>query len=155
MSKKITASPSPEVFQYHGLLIINRNKPSAGTSWTPTNKGRFSSHYGVSPFIISEMWKVISTDHNSNPLPPAAKYAHLLWSLLFLKVYATENVLAGIVGVDEKTFRKWSWLFVQRIAKLKLRFVSILVIFLEFVCFFIIKVLVDSPSFVDSVVEAI
>ena len=27
-----------------------------------------------------------------------------------MKVYATESVLASLVGTTRKTFRKWSWL---------------------------------------------
>jgi hypothetical protein len=47
------------------------------------------------------------------------KYAmpkHLLWAALFLKTYEAEGVLAGMVGpVDEKTFSKWVWYFVDKL----------------------------------------
>jgi hypothetical protein len=49
-----------------------------------------------------------------------------LWGLLFLKVYETDSVLAGIVGgIDEKTFRKWKWIIVKAISNLKGRVVSV------------------------------
>ena len=37
-----------------------------------------------------------------------AKPCHLLWALLFLKVYAVEDVLAGMCECDEETFRKYA-----------------------------------------------
>ncbi|KAL3791578.1 hypothetical protein ACHAW5_000881 [Stephanodiscus triporus] len=38
---------------------------------------------------------------------------HILWALLFLTVYNTEHNSAQRLGnVDEKTYRKWSKLFV-------------------------------------------
>lgn len=50
----------------------------------------------------------------------AADLTHLLWALVFLKVYSTEEVHCRIVGwPSPKTFRKWSWYFVGKIAELK------------------------------------
>ena len=44
----------------------------------------------------------------------------MLWGLMFLKIYASEGVLATLAGgVDEKTFRKWAWRFVDAIADLE------------------------------------
>lgn len=49
----------------------------------------------------------------------------MLWALMFLKTYAKESVLSGMAGsVDEKTFRKWVWLFVCAIASLESNVVS-------------------------------
>ena len=41
---------------------------------------------------------------------------HLLWALLFLKRYDTEHTNHSITGADEKTFRKWVWIFVDMLA---------------------------------------
>ena len=41
-------------------------------------------------------------------LPEDLKPQHLLWSLMHMKIYATETVLASYLKVDERTFRKWS-----------------------------------------------
>ena len=53
-------------------------------------------------------------------LPKDCKSIHLLWGLMFLKIYSTENVRACTVCADEKTFRKWPWLIVKAISKLDL-----------------------------------
>ena len=50
---------------------------------------------------------------------------HLLWTLLFLKTYATEPILCALVGgVDEKTFRTKVWFLVCEIALLADHLVS-------------------------------
>lgn len=49
-----------------------------------------------------------------------AKVEHLLWALLFMKVYSTESVLCGLVGnPSEKTFCKWTKLIIEQIATLE------------------------------------
>ena len=49
-----------------------------------------------------------------------AEPKHLLWALLFLKVYASEQVIRKFTGADEKTSRKWIWLFIGYIEELKI-----------------------------------
>ena len=35
-----------------------------------------------------------------------------------MKVYAMEETLVGDCGVEEQTFMKWSWMFVEEISKM-------------------------------------
>lgn len=51
-------------------------------------------------------------------LPKKARPEHLLWTLLFMKLYSAENVLAPMCGCDEKTFRKWVRLMMAAIGSL-------------------------------------
>ena len=51
-------------------------------------------------------------------LPPGSRPVHLLWSLLFLKRYDTEHVNRSLTQADEKTWRKWVWIFVELLANL-------------------------------------
>jgi hypothetical protein len=37
-----------------------------------------------------------------------ASPVHLLWTLMFMKLYYADEVNAFIAQVDENTFRKWS-----------------------------------------------
>jgi hypothetical protein len=37
---------------------------------------------------------------------------------IFFKVYGNEHTHHAIVGVDEKTFRKWSWTYIYLLADL-------------------------------------
>ena len=107
---------SPEVFLHHGCLYTGTPQGSSSV----TKIRRFKAYFGTSPLVCSILWSMISSD-----LPSGASFLHLLWGLIFLKVYATESVLSRIVGgADEKTFRKWTWLIVKKIASLKSRVVS-------------------------------
>ena len=76
---------------------------------------KFKSHFGASPQICADIWQMI------NPREEISSYAkpvHLLWALMLIKVYATEEVLSGIAGVTEKTFRKWAWKFIEATSNL-------------------------------------
>jgi hypothetical protein len=46
----------------------------------------------------------------SQPMVHGTLQNHMLWGILFMKVYAKETALCSLAGgVDEKTFRKWVW----------------------------------------------
>lgn len=70
----------------------------------------FRSLFGVSPRVCLNLW------HQHINLPPKAKPKHLLWALLYLKVYGTEQALSGMVHVTRKTYRKWVRIMVGAIA---------------------------------------
>jgi hypothetical protein len=71
-----------------------------------TSLRRFTACFGCSPRIVAHLWKrIVSKDL----APKGTRPQHLLWSLLFLKNYNTEDFLAPICGTDAKTYRKWIW----------------------------------------------
>ena len=57
-------------------------------------------------------------DEIENLLPRGGKPVHLLWGLLYLKVYASEDVLVAIANTTRKTFRKWSKIVTKLMAHL-------------------------------------
>ena len=81
----------------------------------------FKATFGTSPFISALLWNMIQP---SIDMPRGASPTHLLMALMFLKLYCSESVHATTLGVDQKTFCKWSWLFVDEIAHLKPEVVS-------------------------------
>ena len=93
------------------------------SNWIRHSKGDFE--------VISEPPRVsVSSTCGQNidklDLPQGAKYFHLLWALLFITLYESEQVLSGMVGgVDEKTYRKWTWIMLASICQLKQKVVSI------------------------------
>lgn len=109
----------PSFWEAEGLKIMKRSRLGSKL----TRKRRFRSHFGTSPKVISEVW------HRLDPLNAwddanGVRPVHLLWALLFLKIYGTEAVhctLAGgkEYGPDETTFRKWVWIFVDAVAMLE------------------------------------
>ena len=59
-------------------------------------------------------------------LPVGASPTHMLWSLLFLKTCGKETMLSSMAGgIDEKTFRKWAWVFIMIISDLESDVVSV------------------------------
>jgi hypothetical protein len=82
---------------------------------------RYRAHFGTSPGVCALLWNEISTI-----VPRKYCFKHVLWGLMFLKVYATEPVLAGKIGVDEDTFRDHIWVVIRAIASCKSRLVSLI-----------------------------
>lgn len=69
--------------------------------------------FGVSLVVCSAIWNAISTK-----IPHSCKPKHLLWGLIFLKVYSNESIHCIIAGCDPRTFCKWSWHIVEILADL-------------------------------------
>ena len=94
-----------------GLHEVRRD--SFGSNLTAIR--RFCAFFGCKPHVCARIWATFP-----HPTPPNFKPAHLMWGLLFLKKYDTESGNSARVGVDEKTFRKWQWFTVKKIALLQL-----------------------------------
>lgn len=74
----------------------------------------FRRFFGAPIAIVADIWNRL--DGN---IEKSSKPKHLLWALVFLKVYSTEDVHCRIVGwPDPKTFWKWSWYFIEKMADL-------------------------------------
>ena len=90
----------------------------ARRKWEPAGKdARMRPLFGASSEAIAGLWNRIASKGN---IESGGKVQHLLWALVFLKVYSTEEIHCAIVGwPTTKTFRKWSWYFVKKVAALK------------------------------------
>ena len=102
-------------------IFVNR-LTATGKLWKPhylgvaTHARRFRSYYGIDYEDCAILWNKLYT---SNPDQMVGwKPKHLLDALFFLKVYASEEVNAGLSGCDEKTLRKWNWTIIKAIAEL-------------------------------------
>jgi hypothetical protein len=90
-----------------------------------TEARRFNAHFGIEPAVVAILWsKLVPQVRNGNciadrVMAPYLKPKHLLWCLLFLKSYATFDIIACQVGADEKTVRKWVWLVVLWISDMQ------------------------------------
>lgn len=91
-----------------------------------TEMTRFKAMFGTGPDNCARIWAMIDPFAS---MPAGVQVVHLLWALMFLKLYDSESVLSSLAGgsgeaVDEQTFRKWCWLFVGEISHLQYRVVS-------------------------------
>lgn len=103
------------IFWSEGLSFAGRSTSLSGL----TGMRIFKSFYGVSPEVCSQLW------HMMDDKPENAEPKHLLWAFIFMKSYNTEHVNAGLVMCDEKTFRKWVWLFIDMLSSLQLVMITI------------------------------
>ena len=85
------------------------------------SKRKFRAYFGATSAICADIWQMINPREEISSF---IKPIHLLWGLMLMKVYSTEEVLSGIAGVTEKTFQKWAWKFIKEIADLSYSLVS-------------------------------
>lgn len=81
----------------------------------------FKSHFGTNIDVASIVWDMMKENRRR---PLSMRPIHLLWGLLFLKTYSTTDVLAASVGTSRNTLRKWIWIVLRQIQKLKRKVVS-------------------------------
>ena len=112
---------APIDFLRVGLEYMGRKNISATcvADVRETDQRRFKANYGVSPLVCAQVWMLIC-----HCLPAYCKIDHLLWALLFMKIYSTESVLVGIAQVDKKTFWGHVWTVIFAILDLKSAVVS-------------------------------
>ena len=77
----------------------------------------FEEYFGVSVTVVLVVWNLLD-EHDL--IPEKGEIKHLLWALVFLKVYPKQGPVCSLVGgtkgaVDPKTFRKWVWKFIFNI----------------------------------------
>ena len=75
---------------------------------------KFRAFFGTSPMVCVTVWDMLLFHRPRKSTPE-----HLLWALLLLKQYNIESVNAALVGVSEKTFRKWSLIYIRLLANIQ------------------------------------
>ena len=75
---------------------------------------RYKASFGVTPEITQVLWESLEgIEMKEKPM-----IKHLLWALLFLKVYSSEEVLSSMAETTEKTYRKWVWIILDKLNEL-------------------------------------
>lgn len=89
---------------------------------TQTEDREFRSLFGIGAIATLAAWYLL---RNHDLIPLNGSMVHLLWAMMFLKVYATETVMSRMTHVkDPKTFRHWVWPFISALSDLESRVVS-------------------------------
>ena len=74
---------------------------------------RMRAWFGASSKTIAKAWTILARSFDNELIEGATK-ERFLWAFILLKSYATEeNNASRVGGVDEGTFRKWSWYFIE------------------------------------------
>jgi len=76
---------------------------------------RYSAHFGATIHMTYLLWCMLDVENEG---PHGATIMHLLWTLMFLKMYGTVDTLSTTAGVNCNTYRKWIWLLIPKIAGL-------------------------------------
>lgn len=84
------------------------------------------AHFYAEPEVCAYVWAHLDIEDDLGaPDDKIAKPSHLLWCLLLLMTYEMEAVLSGnCKGIDEDTFRKWAWHFIEKVSFLEHEVVS-------------------------------
>ena len=83
----------------------------------------FRAFFGTTVQMCAILWKQLN-DHSFLP-ERSHQHKHLLWALMFLKIYGTEHVMVKLAGCkSEKTFRKWTNVYIIALSNLTSSVVS-------------------------------
>jgi hypothetical protein len=78
---------------------------------------KFRSLFGCSPLVCSTMYNKLV---EQNLVTEKDRVLHLMWALVFLKLYSSENALCTLLKCSEKTLRKWVWYFLDKCSQIDL-----------------------------------
>lgn len=112
----MTRNISTREFAVFGLSLINKKSNSKPIFDRLFNKGSdeplkmdeievFCSYFGILPKVCRFIWLLL---HRNELIPEHGLPIHLLWALMFMKLYLPEKVLASIAGCTVKTYKKWT-----------------------------------------------
>ena len=77
----------------------------------------FRAMFGMSSWTAHLLWITLDVEIAG---PTGGKRIHLLWMLMFLIEYCTQDSLSSICRVTGKTYRCWVDIFLDRISNLNL-----------------------------------
>ena len=120
------------MFLHEGETLLCRKKHCDSEHSISFNLDRdYRSRFGCSPVVCAMIW--VQCRFMETNIKPK----HLLWSLMFLKVYGTEKVMANSAGLsDRKIFRETIWPIIEKISSLQKNVVSYFLGNSSFICIF-------------------
>ena len=101
-----------------------------------SEEGDFRSFFGCLVGVFLTCWGMLD---KTDLLPQGGRLEHLLWALMFMKLYSGQKALCALAGVDPETFRKWVWSFTEAISMLEHLVVSscpVVLLLLQFCAMF-------------------
>ena len=77
--------------------------------------------------VFLSLWGILRT---TDLMPAAGTFEHLLWTLMFMKIYGGQKPLSLAGGME--TFWKWTWVFIDAITSLEPLVLSLSVLHILF-----------------------
>ena len=128
--KHFRVEPPGESFQVtqerafinHGMKLMNRHTMGGRKVFDR----RFKAFFGVKPMAVVIVWRLLKKKKwFETKMSTEPNKEHLLWAMRFMKSYSTEEIHAAEVQKNEKTWRKWTWLYLEGIASVTDEVVSL------------------------------
>jgi hypothetical protein len=107
-----TMQISPQAIQAVAHEIFKKPNPRATRHLARTKDQSWKAFFGMSRVVAADIWNRLDPQKN---ILPHSHPGYLLHGLLLLRVYSTERVYGKIAGINERTFRQWSWMFIDAI----------------------------------------
>jgi hypothetical protein len=102
-----------------GLLQVGFTQRRLDRTVEKTKQDRFVAAFGVSPLTVHALLHDLATTAVVAARIHNPKLLHLSMALYWLKNNMTHSTMAGIFDCDEKTVRKYVWLYVTAIQAMK------------------------------------
>lgn len=118
VARRVTMKLSP--LQIHRLANSCIFHKKSRKRYSRMGLRQFASFFGCTPAVVSAVWNRIDKKKEEIGVHPDFTPTKLLWTLCFLKIYASETVLCLICECTEKTLRKWVWKGIDILADLDL-----------------------------------
>jgi hypothetical protein len=117
---------SPDDMMERGLELGGFSARQIEHAGLKLKYSRFKSWFGSQPVVYAQIWEdLLTTDIAEARILPKDDLDYFLMALHFLKGYDTEGERSGNFQLNEKTLRKWTWYFVEKMAALKALKVSL------------------------------
>jgi hypothetical protein len=111
---------TPDEMMQKGLDHGGFSKRQINSAGPALKLDRFKSWFGSHPIVCAQIWEdLLTTEIVEARILPTDDIDHFFMALYFLKVYCTEQLRSGMFNLGEKTVRKWTWYFVEKISALK------------------------------------
>src|SRR5687767_2288189 len=105
-------------FLTEGTVLMGMKSKKNKLSYSAVINRRFRSYFGICPLICFRVWEKIIGEPDIIEIDGSVRPTHLLWALMSMKMYNSQEVNLTIAGVDEKTFRKYTWPIIKAISEL-------------------------------------
>jgi len=107
----------PEDVLKDGLQMVGSRKDRIRSK--KTSLRRFRSHFGVDPETVAAIYVDMQTTPTAAAWLEEPDLLCLLLTSLWLKTYKTEEAIAGLCDIDEKTARKWIRFYTLKLQALR------------------------------------
>jgi hypothetical protein len=112
----------PEVQDLLRLARVIWSRDPDKVRTTQTEDRDFRELFGCGVLVALSLWGLLLT---TDLLPEDGTLEHLLWTLMFMKVYAKQKTMCSLCGgIDPQTLKKWTELFIEAISYLEPMVVS-------------------------------